>query len=625
MGGNSFSGFDLDAERKILRRGGEIVPLPPKAVELLIVLLKNRGEVVSKTELLDTVWEETFVEESVLSNNIYILRKTLAALGVGRDLIQTVSRRGYRFVADADEAGNDAELVVERHIFRQTLIKEILGEFGARVSAAGAQGENPTLLEKEFTENPSVSAQISPEFINSIAVLPLVNDSGDADLEYLSDGIAESLIDNLSLLPRLRVMARTTVFRYKTPGGGVSPQQIGAELDVEAVVTGRIRLFKGSLIIKVELVRARDAAQLWGAQYQRKPEDILEIQNEIAREIAGKLQLKLTRREAKYFPRRETVSSEAYHFYLKGRYFWNKRTAQWMKKGIENFQLALDCDPNYALAYSGLADSYVSFATVGALSPVVAIPRAKAAAHRALELNDRLAEAHAALAFIKNSYDWEPAAAAQHFNRAIEVNPSYSIAYHWYGFCLTARGEFTESIELMKQAQALDPLSSIINTVCGLPFYYMRRYGRAIEIYRAALETDATFFPAFAYLGMAYEQNGQYEEAVAAFRHALSFAPDNTFALASLGHVYAVSGNEEKSREIIGKLENGSPERYVSPYGMAEIYAGLKDYDRALKYLELAAEERSWWLIFADVNPRFDTLRRDPRVRKILLKMNSAK
>jgi tetratricopeptide (TPR) repeat protein len=375
-------------------------------------------------------------------------------------------------------------------------------------------------------------------------------------------------------------------------------------------------------MIKIELVRCVDAAQLWGEQYQREPEDILEIQSEIAREISGQLQVKLTRREAEYFPRRETGSPEAYHFYLKGRYFWNKRTAQWMKKGVESFQRALDCDPNYALAYSGLADSYVSFATVGALSPAVAIPKAKAAADRALQLNDRSAEAHAALAFIKNSYDWDWAAAERHFKRAIEINPSYSIAYHWYGFCLTARGEFAESIDLMKRAQALDPLSPIINTVSGLPFYYMRRYERAIEIYRAALETDASFFPGYAYLGMAYEQNGQPEAAIGAFRRALSYAPENTFALASLGHVYAVSGREDAAREIIGKLEAESRQRYVSAYGVAEIYAGLKDAGQAAKHLERAAEERSWWLIFANVNPRFDDLRSDPRVRDVLLKIN---
>ncbi|HEY0459361.1 MAG TPA: winged helix-turn-helix domain-containing protein [Pyrinomonadaceae bacterium] len=627
MGDNSFSGFDLDAERKILRRGGEIVPLPPKAVELLVVLLKNRGEVVSKAELLDAVWEETVVEESVLSNNIYILRKTLSELGVGRNLIQTVPRRGYRFVADADEPGNDAEIVVERHVFRQALIEEILGELESRVPPTRAEDENPELLEMEFAKT-LASARKSTESINSIAVLPLVNDSGDADLDYLSDGIAESLIDNLSLLPRLRVMARTTVFRYKAPGGAggsFSPQQIGAELDVEAIVTGRIRLFKGSLIIKIELVRTADAAQLWGEQYQRETGDVLEIQSAIAREVSGKLHLKLTRRETRYFPRRETVSSDAYHFYLKGRYFWNKRTAQWMKKGIESFQQALDCDPNYALAYSGLADSYVSFATVGALSPSVAVPKARAAANKALELNDRLAEAHAALGFIKNSYDWDSIAAEQHFKRATEINPNYALAYHWNGFCLIAQRKFAESIELMKQAQALDPLSPIIDTVCGLPFYYMRRYGRAIEIYRAALDTDAAFFPGYAYLGMAYEQNGLYEESVAAFRQALSYAPGNTFALASLGHVYAVSGSEEKTREIIGKLEIESGQRYVSAYGMAEIYAGLKDNEQALRQLELAAEERSWWLIFANVNPRFDGLQGEPRFREILQKINLTK
>lgn len=613
---NSFANFDLDVEHKVLRRGGEIVPLPLKTVELLIVLLKNRGEVVSKNELLEAVWEDTFVEESVLSNNVYILRKTLAKLGAGENLIQTVPRRGYRFVGNSDEPDSEAEIVVERHVFRQTMIEEILGELESRVPKTVSAKQIPKIAEKEPGGN-------SRESINSIAVLPLVNDSGDTDLDYLSEGIAESLIDNLSLLPRLRVMARTTAFRYKMGGDdNFSPQQIGAELDVEAIVTGRIRSCKNSLTIKIELVSTADAAQLWGDQYSRELNDVLEIQTEIVREISGKLRLNLTGRETKHFPRPNTVNAEAYHFYLKGRYFWNKRTAEWMKKGIECFEQALDCDPNYALAYSGLADSYISFATVGTLSTSGSIPKAKAAANKALEINGRLAEAHAALGFIESNYDWDWIAAEKHFNLAAETNPNYSIAYHWHGFCSIARRQFTDSIELMKQAQKFDPLSPIISVACGLPYYFMRRTERSIKIYLEALETNASFFPAHVYLGMAYEQNGQYEDAFAEAQKALSYTPDSTFALASLGYIYAVSGDEEKARETIEHLNRESHKRYVSPYGMAELYAGLTEKEQALTQLEKAAAERSWWLIFAGVNHRFDNLRDEPRFQEILRKMN---
>ncbi len=619
--GNSFSGFDLDTERKILRRGGEIVPLPPKAVELLIVLLRNRGEVVSKSELLDAVWEETFVEESVLSNNIYILRKTLDESGLGKNLIQTVPRRGYRFVSDSDELNNEAGIVVERHIFRQALIDEIIGELETRSPQIFPGNGLSKPLANERGENPPVALNRTlTQSINSIAVLPLINDTGDADLDYLSEGISESLIDNLSLLPRLRVMARTSVFRYKTLN--INPQRIGADLDVEAIVTGRIRLFKGSLVIKVELVQTVDAAQLWGEQYNRELTDLLEVQGEIAREISSKMRLKLTRRETKNFPTLKTGSSEAYHFYLKGRYFWNKRTAEWMKKGTECFQQALDCDPNYALAYSGLADSYISFATIGAMSPEFAIPKAKAAAEKALEINDQLAEGHATLAFIKNNYDWDWQASEKHFNRSQEINPNYSIAYHWHGFCLTMRRNFAESIALMKQAQTLDPLSPIINIACGLPFYYMRRYDRAIDIYRNALEIEASFFPGYAYLGMAYEQNGQYEDAILTTNQALLLAPNNTFALTSLAHIYAVSGRIEKSLEIVERLKDLSAKNYVTAYGMAEIYSGLQENDLALTQLEKAADEHSWWLVSAGVNPRFDRLRDEPRFLAVLRKIN---
>lgn len=609
---DGFANFDLDAERKVLRRGGEIVPLPLKAVELLIVLLKNRGEVVSKKELLEAVWEETFVEESVLSNNVYILRKTLSELGAGKNLIETIPRRGYRFVGNLGEPGEESKVVVERHVFRQSLFEETPGKLVFRASQDDLANRMPENAENEFVSK-------SPDSINSIAILPLTNDTGDADLDYLSEGIAESLIDNLSLLPRLRVMARTTAFRYQKFGeSDISPQQIGAELDVETIVTGRIRLFKGSLAIKIELVSTSDAAQLWGEQYRRELDDVLEMQTEIAREISGKLRLSLSRRETKHFPRLDTASAEAYRFYLKGRYFWNKRTAEWMKKGLECFEQALDCDPNYAPAYSGLADSYVSFATIGALSPSLAIPKAKAAAQKALEINDRSAEAHAALGFIKSNYDWDWGAAEKHFKLAAVANPNYAIAFHWHGFCSIARRQFAHAITLMKEAQKLDPLSPIINTACGLPYYFMRRPERAIKIYLEVLETNASFFPAHAYLGMAYEQNGQFENAVAEFHQALALTPDNTFALPSLGYIYAVSGEEEKAREIIEHLDRESNQRYVSPYGMAELYAGLKEKEQALWHLEKAAAERSWWFIFAEVNHRFDSLRNEARFQEIL-------
>ena len=610
-GENIFANFNLDVKHRVLRRGGEIVPLPLKAVELLIVLLKNRGEVVSKNQLLEAVWQETFVEESVLSNNVYILRKTLSELGAGKDLIQTVPRRGYRFVGNSGEPGDETEIVVERHVFQRALNEDILGELEPRQPRNDAP--NQRMAANENGKN-------SPESITSIAVLPLVNDSGDADLDYLSEGIAESLIDNLSLLPRLRVMARTTVFRYEA--SSISPQQIGAELNVETVVTGRIRLFKGILTIKIELVSTADAAQLWGDNYRRELDDVLELQTEIAREIAAKLRLNLTRLDVKHFPRTDTANAEAFRLYLKGRYFWNKRTAEWMKKGIEHFGQALDCDPHYAPAYSGLADSYISLATVGALSPSAAIPKAKAAAQKALEINDRLAEAHAALGFIKSNYDWNWSASEKHFKSAAKINPNYSIAFHWHGFCSIARRQFADSIELMKEAQKLDPLSPIINVACGLPYYFMRRSERAIKIYREALETNASFFPAHVYLGMAYEQNGQYEDAAAEAQKALSLTPDSTFALASLGYIYAASGDAEKARETIKHLNRESHKRYVSPYGMAELYAGLKEKERALTQLEKAAAEHSWWLIFAAVNHRFNNLRDEPRFKEILRQLN---
>jgi DNA-binding winged helix-turn-helix (wHTH) protein/TolB-like protein/tetratricopeptide (TPR) repeat protein len=633
-----FGRYRLDVEKKFLWFKDQPVRLPLKALELLCLLVESGGVVVTKNEIWRSVWKDSFVEETNLTHNIYLLRKTFKDLGEP-DLIETVPRRGYRFVAELCRKDDETENVIDQQAFQQNLTQEIFDEKQPSNTQIFTLNENPKLLDKEFRKLQSNStAETSirqnnlevtirpklPQSIDSIAVLPLINDTGDADLDYLSDGIAESLIDNLSLLPSLRVIARTTVFRYKSRGGGgdISPQQIGAEFDVEAIVTGRIFLYKDALTIKIEIVRTSDGAQMWGDRYCRKLDDILEIQTEITSEVSNKLRLILNRFETKHFPRREPDNPEAYHFYLKGRYFWNKRTAEWMKKGAECFQQALDCDPEYALAYSGLADSYISFATIGAISPAIAVPKAKAAVQQALEINDQLAEAHAALGYIKNSYDWDWEASEKHFKRASEINPNYSIAYHWYGFCLIMRQQFAESIELMKQAQMLDPLSPIINIACGLPFYYMGHYERAIEIYREVLETDASFFPGYAYLGMAYEQNGQYEEAVSATRQALLYAPDNTFALTSLAHIYAVSGNEEESQEIVERLKIESNKKYITPYGMAEIYAGLKEKEKVLTYLEKAFAERSWWLVSAGVNPRFADLREEPRFLEILQKMN---
>ena len=460
------------------------------------------------------------------------------------------------------------------------------------------------------------SRQRARKSINSIAILPLVNESADPDLDYLSDGITDSLIDSLSLLPRLRVIARTTVFRYK--GRDVSPQEVGNELNVQAVVMGRIRQLKENLTIKIELINAVNGAQLWGEQYHRKFEDIFAVQEETAHKISEKLRLKLTSQEKKRITKRQTDSVEAYQLYLKGRYFWDKRTADWMKKGTAYFQQALDSDPNYALAYVGLADSYNTFATIGALSPQDACPKAKAAATKALEIDGGLAEAHASLAYVKNHYDWDWRGSEKSFKRAIKLNPNYSIAHHWYGICLMPSRRFDESIAQMKVALQLDPLSLIINTGIGLPYYFLRRYDEAIELYQKALDMDPSFFPAHIYLGLAYEQKMMYEEAVSEFHKALSFSQDNTFFMAWLGHTLAVSGEKDKAEQMLARLNELSKQKYVSCYGIAEIYAGLGDKEQALFWLEKSYQERSWWLVHLAIDPRFDDLRSDSQFTNLV-------
>ncbi len=457
--------------------------------------------------------------------------------------------------------------------------------------------------------------------VDSIAVLPFQNRSTEPDSEYLSDGLAESLIYRLSQLPNLKVSPTSTVLRYQ--GKEIDPIKVGQELGVSAVLSGRIVQRGDQLTISAELVDVRNNRLLWGEQYDRKLSDLLATQREIAREIVDKLKLKVSGEE-KGIAKHYTESNEAYQLYLKGRFYWNKRTGEALWKSIDYFNQAIEKDPNFALAYAGLADCYVVPAIQ--LPPREAMPKAKAAAMRALELDETLAEAHTSLARVLATYDWDWTGAEKEYKRALELNPRYAIAHQWYGGWFSAMGHRNEAIAERKLAQELDPLSPIINFELGLAFYYARDYDRAIEQFQKTLELDQNFPPAQQFLPASYEQKGMYDEAIAGFKKVVPMTGGSEWSLTrgGLGHVYAALGKKREALALLDELKQISAQGYVPATSVAIIYVGLGEKDQAFVWLEKAYEERSFQLQWLNVEPRWDSIRSDPRfadlVRRVGLK-----
>jgi len=451
--------------------------------------------------------------------------------------------------------------------------------------------------------------------INSLAVLPLVNDSPDAEMEYFSDGITESIINALTQLPKLRVVPRSTVFRYKGPQ--MDPQQIGRDLGVRAVLTGRVLHFGERLVVNAELIDVANESQLWGEQYNRKPADIFEVQEEISHEISQKLLSKLSGEERKRLSKRHTHHTEAYREYLKGRFYWNKRTEENFRKGIENFHQAIELDPNYALAYAGLADSYILLGFYGSESPDDVMPKGKAAAVKALELDDSLAEAHNSLAYIHYTYEWNWLAAEKEFKKAIKLNPKYATAHHWYAFKLAAMGRHDDAIAEMKLARELDPLALIINAEVGWAYYFSRQYDQALEQFQKTLEMDSSFGVTYMFLGMAYIQQERFAEAISELRQAVELSGGSLIMKATLGHALGRSGERKAAEKMIEELTKSSG-GHISGYNVALIYAGLGETEEALSWLTRAVKQHDMFLTWINQEPMFDSLRSEPRFAELV-------
>ena len=451
--------------------------------------------------------------------------------------------------------------------------------------------------------------------IQSLAVLPFLNLNADPKTEYLSDGITESTINTLSQVPRLRVMARGTVFTYK--GKQVDPRKVGRDLNVDAIVTGSINQQENTLIIRADLVQVSDGAQLWGQQYNRNLSDILSLQSDISKEISEQLRLKLTGEEQKKLTKHYTENTEAYQLYLKGRYYWNKRTNEGLKKSIEYLQQATQKDPKYALAYAGIADSYISLGDANWIPSNDARKKTREAATKALQLDETLAEAHVSFAGV-HEFEWNWNEAEKEYQRALELNPNYATAHHWYSSYLTSMGRTDEGIAEIKRAQELDPLSIMINRVVGDRYYNARRYDEALEQYRKTIELDPNFPTSRENLGLTYIQKGMYKEAIAEFQKERDLTGDNLRYLLLSAQVDAKSGKKQEVHQRLNQIQDLSKKQYVSPTDIAQIYALLSEKDQAFQWLEKAYQERSIQLEYLKIEPNYDNLRDDPRFADII-------
>jgi len=456
--------------------------------------------------------------------------------------------------------------------------------------------------------------------IDSIAVLPLENLSGDPEQEYFADGMTEALISRLTQIESLRVRSRTSVMKFKDTLKSVP--EIAEELNVDAIVDGSVMRSEEKVQIRVQLIEARTDRNIWSNSYERNVTDVLTMQNEIAQEIARQIKIKLTSQEQKSLEAHHAVNPDAYEAYLKGRYYWNERSVEGILRGIDHFNQAIEIDSTYAKAYAGLADSYIVLGEWLIYPPKDVFPKAKAAALKALEIDDGLAEAHKALASVKQDYDWEWAGAEREYKRAIELNPNYPSAHQWYAEYLSLMGRHDEAIAEIKRAQELDPLSRIIcSTGGGLIFFNARNYDRGIEQCKKALDLDSTFIPAHYHLIRNYLQKEMYDKVIAEIEKAKSLAGINSIILFKSAVYYALVGKRSEALQLLKDLEESLDHKYIDPATIAIIYSKLNQKDRAFEWLEKAYQKRSYRLIFLKVNPFYDDLRSDPRFTSLLKKM----
>lgn len=604
--GNSyhFGKFVLESDEHRMWRGDEEIYLRPKAFETLLYLLKNEGRLIKKNELLDHIWPNTVVTEGTLTHCIEEIRKALNDDAYNPRFLKTVPRMGYKFIAPVEINSPEHKIMSPpKSSFEKKFINKkqlIIGSI-ALVVLIG-------IFYIPFKK--------SPNQIKSLAVLPFVNLNGDVEQEYFSDGMTEALITNLARHSGLRIISRTSVMCYK--GKEKLLSEIGHELNVDAVVEGSVMHVADQVRITAQLVLVSPEEHLWADNFSGRIENILALQDDVAGAITKAVNQKITEDNGQNKRSVKSINPDAYHAYLKGRFFWNKRTAEGYKKAISYFNQAIELDSAYAQAYAGLADCYNLLGDYDVLPPKEVMPKAIEMATIALKIDSSLAEAYASLGFAISRYSWDWQTAESALLKAMEINPNYSEAHHWYALHLAAQGQFEDALFEIRQAQALDPLSLIINTNVGWILYFAGNFQEAGEHLQKTLEMDSNFMSAHIKLGWVLQQEGRHRKAVNEFEKALILSNNEVAVLALCAEAYALAGNKAKAKKLLLQLEHLTQQRYLSPYWKAMVYLALEDNDTAFKLLSSAIQCHCVTLIWLNVEPKFNHIRSDSRFHRLL-------
>jgi TolB-like protein/DNA-binding winged helix-turn-helix (wHTH) protein/Tfp pilus assembly protein PilF len=612
-----FGVFEVDLQTGEIRKAGVRQKLAGQPFQVLQVLLEHPQEIVTREELRERLWPgNTFVDyELALKKAVNRLREVLGDSADSPHFIETVPRRGYRFLGTLE--------AVEPHgTMPASAPSPTSGRIPWALTGSLALALITVLLlwfnvDKLRTRIFAKSRSLE---IRSIAVLPLDNLSKDPSQDYFSDGITDALTTELAQIGSLRVISRTSAMHFK--GTRETLPEIGRELNVDAVVEGSITRSENRVRITAQLIEAPSDRHLWAKSYERDLKDILTLQDEVARDIAKEIRVKLTPEERTRLATVRPIDPAAHEAYLKGRYYLNKRTEEGFGRAIEYFSEAIQKDPNYALGHSGLADSYVLLGEYSLTPAKEAFTKAREAAAKALELDDSLAEAHNALAAVKEDYDWDWLGAEREFQRAIELNPGYATAHQWYAELLSELGRHEQALAQIKQGQQLDPFSLIVNVVYADALRTAGEDDLAIEQLRKTLEIDPNFAHAHFHFGMTYLREGTFAEAIAEFQKAATLSPNVTDYKGGLGYAYARAGKRAEARKVLNELKERSRRRYVSWFYIAVIYAGLNEKDQAFTCLEKAYAQHEQGFVVMNREPMFDPLRSDPRFADLLLRMN---
>jgi DNA-binding winged helix-turn-helix (wHTH) protein/TolB-like protein/Flp pilus assembly protein TadD len=630
-----FGPFVVDPGERLLLRRGEAVPLTSKAFDTLLVLLNRHGHLVDKSELMRVVWDNAFVEEGNITVAVSTLRKALGDEGRNHSYIQTIAKRGYRFIGQVDEIAepeiapqpiplpqpwSDAAIPPEPSRSPQIPLAPPLirsRRFPTSKLRIAALALGCFLLTVIWVQAHKTSAAKSQ--IRSIAVLPFGNLNSDPAPNHLGLGMADAIITRLGSNGQIVVRPTSAVMKYENLP--TDPVAIGREQKVDAVLTGNIGAQLDRVSITAQLVRVSDGVLLWADRFDDRPQQLSELEREVEDRVARSMSVKLSGDTGGVRLQKDTPDSNAYQLYIEGRYFWNRRTDEGLRRSIEYFQRATMEDQRYALAFAGLADSYTLLASYGVEPTKQAYPSAKAAALKALELEPSLAEAHTSLGMVAFYYEWNWPQAEREFQRSIELNPNYPLAHTWYALELAAMGRLDESLSHIQRALRLDESSPSINTELGRVYYWRHEYDLAIAAYQQAIKLDPQFSRAHARLGIAYAGQGHFSTAVREFKKARELSGPDPYLDGLIGFAQASSGNVNVARTLLHDLRERSKHEYVPAFSMAIICIGLKNREEAFDWLAKAYQDRSTYMVWLKTDPLFDPLRSDPRFNPLMNRM----